>query len=328
MSKSGSKKNNTKFEYEPKITTPHILNSKRKESRVRLNRMKAKRRRGREFNSGKLVSVLLAAALIFFLVLMVWLALHKNAQAVKIDNEQFAYIKDMNTSTEEFNKLVLAKLKEKTGNNVQLKQTVTLVPVHVSRKKVDANTENVLTKLCDKLTYKQEAAVITVNGEEKAVLSSEDEANSLLKQIVEIYEPEDKASVKESGFVDDVKVQSKFVDDDEVMTTVKASDVLRSTTTEKKKYTVVSGDTFGYIAQKAQMTEEELLKENPSFTKDTISKLKIGQELNITVPVPVVSVRVVREVKETSGNKEITVRITSVNGMEQSREKVSEKVIG
>ncbi len=356
MSRSSKRRNVSLNDEQPKFTTPHMLTSKRTQSKLRLNRMSAGggRRRRREFNSGQLTVFILAAVLIFLVVFMSWMLFHKNAQSVKIDNEQFAYIKDVNTTTEEFNQLILAKLKEKTGNNVQINETVTLVPVHVSRKKVDSNTESVITSLCAKLTYKQEAAAITVNGEEKAVLATKDEAQSLLDQILAIYRPQDDKDVVEVAFVDDVKVESKYVEEDEVMTTVKASDILRSTTKEAKTYTVQSGDSFSGIADMAGMTEAELLAANPTITKDTMHKLKIGQEINITVPVPVLSAKVVKEEKEEQdieipektvetnkeyttyrkvlsegkkGKKEVVTHVTYVNGYEQSREVAGENII-
>ena len=238
MGRSGNRRGGSLGDEQPKFTTPHMLRSKRSENKMRLNRMSYGSKRRREFNSGRFTVIVLAVILVFLLSFMVWLLLHKNAQSVRVDNEQVAYIKDVNTTTEEFNQLLLAKLKERTGNNVQINETVTLVPVHVSRKKVDSNTENVVTNLCNMLTYKQEAAVITVNGEEKAILANKDEAQSLLDQILAIYEPADQTDVAEVAFVDDVKVESKFVEEGQVMSTVKASDILRSYTTEAKTYTV------------------------------------------------------------------------------------------
>lgn len=354
MSRASNKRNGVSYDEQPKFTTPHMLRSKRSESRIRLNRLNSGGRRRREFNSGQFTVIILAIVLVFLLSFMVWMLLHKNAQSVRIDNEQFAYIKDVNTSTEEFNRLILAKLKEKTGNNVQLKQTVTLVPVHINSKKVDSNTESVITNLCNELTYKQEAAVITVNGEEKAVLANKKEADSLLEQILAIYKPGDEKDVVEVAFVDDVKVESAFVEESQVMTTVKASDILRSYSKEAKTYTVKSGDSFSGIADKAEMTEDELLAANPEITKETMHKLKIGQEINITVPVPVLSAKVVKEVKEEQdieiptktiqntkeyktyrkvisegkkGKKEVITHITYVNGYEESREVAGENII-
>ena len=352
MSKTPPRRNASSEQ--PRFTTPHMLNSRRNESRQRLNRLSYRKSRRPEISSGRVIAAILAVIVIFLLIFMVWSLLHKNAQSVRIDNEQVAYIKDVKTTTEEFNNLLLAKLKEKTGNNVQINETVTLVPVHVSSSKVDNNTENVITEVCSMLTYKQEAAAITVNGEQKAVLANSEEAQSLLDQILAIYQPDDEDDIVEVSFVDDVKVESVYVDEVEVMSTVKASDILRANTKQAQTYTVQEGDSFSGIAAKCDMTEAELLAANPSITADTMHQIKIGQELNITVPVPVLSVKVVKEVKEEEeipvttntvennteyttyrkvisagkpGKKEVVTHITYVNGYEESREVVSENII-
>ena len=352
MSRTPSKRNTPSDQ--PRFTTPHMLNSRRSENRQRLNRLSYRKSRRPEISSGKVIAGILIAIVIFLLIFMVWSLLHKNAQSVRIDNEQVAYIKDVKTTTEEFNNLLLAKLKERTGNNVQINETVTLVPVHVSSSKIDSNTESVITQVCSMLTYKQEAAAITVNGEQKAVLANSEEAQSLLDQILAIYQPEGEDNIVEVSFVDDVQVESVFVDEGEVMTTVKASDILRANTTQAQTYTVQEGDSFSGIAAKSEMTEAELLAANPSITPETMHQIKIGQELNITVPVPVLSVKVVQEVTEeeeipiptetvennreyttyrkvlsagSTGRKEVVSHITYVNGYEQSREVVSENII-
>lgn len=339
---------------EPRFTTPHMIKSQRSQSKNRLNQMTKKRKRRREFNSGKFTVVLLALVVVLLVIFAGWGLFRKNAQAIKINNETVDYIKDVKISTEEFNQLVVAKLNEKTGNNVQLKDTVTLVPVHVNKKGISTNTESVITSILGKLTYKQEAASITVNGEEKALLATKEEAEKLLNEILDIYKPKDDPEVKDVKFVEDVQVVSRFADLDEVMTSVKASDILRSASTQSKTYTVQSGDSFSGIASKFDMTEAELLKANPTITKDTMHKLKIDQELNITVPVPVLSAKLIKEEVEQvdieppvktvenpkeyktyrkvisagkKGKKEVVTQISYINGVEDSREVVNEKVL-
>lgn len=319
MAKGTGRRSSASNDDQPKFTTPRMLSSKRSESKIRLRRMRYGSKRRREFNSGKFTAFILALTVVLLFSLMLWLLLHKNAQAVIVNSEQVAYIKDINTTTEEFNSLLTAKLKERTGNNVLINETVSLDPVHVSRKKVDSNTENVITNLCNTLTYKQEAAIITVNGEEKAVLATKQEAESLLDQILELYK-NGQSDVVDVSFADKVEVGSRFVDAEEVMTTVKASDVLRASTKQAQVYTVKSGDSFSGIAANADMSADELLAANPAITRETMGRLQIGQEINITVSVPVLSVRVVKEEKD----KNTVSRVTYLNGREESRETVSE----
>jgi LysM repeat protein len=244
-------------------------------------------RRKSEFTSGKLTVIILAIAAIFLMFFMVWMLLHKNAQVVRVDNEDFAYINNTKTTTEEFNSLLVARLNEETGSSVQINETVVLVPVRVSSKKVNSNVENVITTLCSKLTYKQEAATIMLNDEEKAVLSTNDEAQAVLDEILEASKtnPEDKVE-----FADKVEIGSRFADADEVITKEKAKSLLTATTEQTETYTVQSGDSFGLIADKYNMTQSALQQANPTITD--VTKLQIGQSVNVVEQVPLLKVKV------------------------------------
>ena len=131
-----------------------------------------------------------------------------------------------------------------------------------------------------------------------------------------------------------------------------ATNLLNVSSEKGKKYTIKSGDTLYQVAINADMTMEELLKANPGLTED--SMLKIGQELNIVVPEPLLSVVTYEQAVYTEaipkkvetinndqeyktyrkvisagkdGSKEITATVKKVNGIEESREVVSEKVL-
>jgi LysM repeat protein len=289
MSRS-NKRNSSIGDDQPKFTTPHMLRSRRSESRSRLVRMTNAQpsfRRKSEFTSGKLTVIILAALVVFLMVFMVWMLLHKNAQVVRVDNEDFAYINNTKTTTEEFNSLLVARLNEETGSSVQINETVVLVPVRVSGKKVNSNVENVITTLCSKLTYKQEAAIIMLNDEEKAVLSTKDEAQAVLDEILEASKtnPEDKVE-----FADKVEIGSRFADAEEVITKEKAKSLLTATTEQTETYTVQSGDSFGLIADKYNMTQTALQQANPTITD--VTKLQIGQSINVVEQVPLLKVKV------------------------------------
>lgn len=356
-SRNTSSRSNREDNVENRFTTPRMVNSKRNENLYRLSARKTGKVNKKPVNHGVDTGAVLVGILsiiaVALLVFLIWGLFHKNAQAVLIDGEQIAAIKDMNTTTSEFNELLTAKLKDKTGNNVQINETVALTPIHTSRKNITNNTDYVLTTVCNSLTYKREASAITVNGNELAVLANQNEAQGLLDQILALYQPEEGSNAAVS-FVDDVQITSKFVEDDEIMSTVKAYDILSANTTQEQTYTVQSGDSFSGIASKAEMSETRLLELNPSITADTKHMLKIGQELVIETPVPVLSIKTTETVTRTEpieipvetvnnnneyktyrkvispgseGSKEVTEQVVMVNGYETERTVVSEKVL-
>jgi LysM repeat protein len=254
-------------------------------------------RRKSEFTSGKLTVIILAAIVVFLMVFMVWMLLHKNAQVIRVNDVDYAWIDNTKVTTEEFNSLLVAKLKEKTQNNVELNESVVLVPVRVSGKKVSKNYDNVVENLTSTLTYKQEAAIITLNGEEKAVLSTKEEAQAVLDEILEASKTTPEDTVE---WVDDVQVGTRFADGDEVITKEKAKEILTTKSQQTEKYTVQSGDTFGVIADKYNMTQSALQEANPTITN--IASLQIGQEINVVEQVPLLKVKVTTITAAQSGD--------------------------
>lgn len=127
---------------------------------------------------------------------------------------------------------------------------------------------------------------------------------------------------------------------------------LKSGTLEKEVYTVKSGDVLSTIAASHGLKTKELLKLNPDLNENSI--LKIGQKINVTVEKPLVTVKKVYEnVKSESipykevvkqdenllkgeqkiiqegvtGKKEVSYKITEVNGKQVQKRVTAEKVI-
>lgn len=342
---------------ENRFQTPRMINSKRDDNLNRLSQRKTGKTNRKPVNngidSGTIIVAILCIILVCTLVLLVWGLFHKNSQAVLVDGEQVAVIKELNTTTAEFNELLTAKIRHTTGNNIQINETVALTPIHSSRKNITGNIDYVLTSVLERLTYKEEAAIITVNGQEMAVLATKEEAQTLLDQILALYKTEENQNV-EVAFVDDVQIGSRFVESSEVMSTVKAYDILSANTMQAQTYTVQSGDTFSRIASKCEMSEARLLELNTDFTAETKHKIKIGQVLNVERAVPVLSIKTIETVTHTEpveipietvdnnneyktyrkvlssgsqGSKDVTEKVTYVNGVETGREVVSETVV-
>jgi uncharacterized protein YabE (DUF348 family) len=209
--------------------------------------------------------------------------------------------------------------------------------------------EYAISQLKQTVTYKVEAAVIIVDGSKVAVMSNKEEAQAVLDSIIQEYIPEDK-NIVESGFVENVSVETDYVDSGEIMTSEEVYSKLTVGSPTTKKYSVVSNDTLYKIAANADITVEELLKANPGMTLD--STLRIGQELNLTVMEPFLSVKTAEnivftekqekavEYKQDSskpagykkvtqqgqdGQKEVTTQIIRINGFESEEKVISEK---
>lgn len=352
---------------EIQFTEPQLVASRKKEQLDRLKRNKTASESNRE-KKHKVASashnrpvvrrnsnlnnnaLILISVIVLVLAGVLWGCLHKNAQAVFVDDLQIGIIRDVNLTTEEFTKAALAKLKTETKVNVEINEAITLKPIHASKKEI-ATTDYVLSEVCKHFTYKQEAAVITVDGVEMAVLENSEAAQGLLDEILNSFEVIGE-NIISKDFAEEVKVQAKFVSADEIISKEEANSILTSSSTTEKKYTVVAGDTLSKIAADADMSLDELYRVNPTLQSGDY--LKLGQELNLVVPTPLLSVKTVEQITYTEsiepptetiennneyktyrkvitagkeGEKEVTANIIRINGYEEETKVMNEKVI-
>lgn len=86
-----------------------------------------------------------------------------------------------------------------------------------------------------------------------------------------------------------------LVDPTEIVSVQQAIQLLQTGSLQQETYTVQSGDVLGSIAKAHDLTTAQLLALNPSLTENTV--LQIGQQLNVTVEKPFVTVKAVYEKK-------------------------------
>ncbi|MCR5301111.1 MAG: M23 family metallopeptidase [Lachnospiraceae bacterium] len=92
------------------------------------------------------------------------------------------------------------------------------------------------------------------------------------------------------GFDENVEVVQAYVDADKISTLESAIEAVTKTSEKNKTYEVVSGDTLGGIAQKNDMSIDEIIKLNSERIPDENAMLRVGDELTIFSPEPVLSV--------------------------------------
>ncbi len=302
------------------------------------------------YRSGRSIGFNINLRPILFLLIVIliifgigYFAFSRQAMAVMVNGEAVGYIKDMNTTEEELNALIIAKLKEDVGNNIELNETITLEKVNSIFKHVSNNAEGVLADVCKAVTYKQEATKILVEGKQMVIVSNIDAAKEVLKRILDAYEPPNGTSSPE--FATQIKTEAAFVNSTDVADIETAVKMLSQTRQEERVHTVVTGETFASIASNAGMTEAELLQANPSITSETKNNLSVGQQLKVIMTVPTLQIRTYKvetkkeeipyetereyddsmpsgeteEVQEgVNGEKEITQKVAYINGVPQT----------
>ena len=239
-----------------------------------------------------LLLILAAAAFVFMKPV-----LFTDTRAIMVDGKRFAFIRAKNMDSEEFNLLLQAKLKERYGKNVEIKETVELKPSHATKKSISTNVDVVIADLCDVLSVKGECGAIMVDGERLALLKSTAEAEQVLKDVLDKYTPDpgdgEESDVIGVAFTDDISVEAYYADDESVLSSTQAYELLTQTKEEIYEYTVKAGDSFNGIAVKFGTTEEDMLAINPDINENNKTYLQIGQKIKVKTQVPVYGISTV-----------------------------------
>ena len=239
-----------------------------------------------KFNGKPIITLLIAILVICLLGSFVF---RKNALAVVVNNNTIGYIKDTSTTEDEFKQLITAKLKETVGNELEINESIKLKPVNGLFKHVSGNSEEVISKVCQSVTYKQQATSIQVEGKPYVTVSNLEQAKEALATTLKKYKAP--AGTTDPEFAIQIGTANVFVDNKDVLTVDQAVEKLSETKQVTRTHTVVAGDTFASIASNAGMTEAELLKANPSISSEAKANLQIGQKLTVTSNVPVLPIR-------------------------------------
>lgn len=161
----------------------------------------------------------------------------------------------------------------------------------------------------------------------------------------------EQVTIESVEFVEDVDVNKIETSPEQIMDAEEVKQKLKSGETVGTKYIVQPGDCVSCIAEKLDISEEYIYDKNPEV-KDSL--LQIGQELDLTEFIPTLSVKtvelreevhdvhyetiyqtddtlklgkqvVVQQGKE--GKKQVTIRVTKINGVEKQLEIVDEVIL-
>ena len=292
---------------------------------------------------------------ILVLLLIVFLGVRKNGSAVFINTEQVGILEDTKITAEELTKTLESQLEGIVGSKVQINEEIRVEGVHIgSKNKKDVCTmEHLLPKMRNMVTYKVDAAVITVDGGKAAILANKTTADAVLEQLKTELLPE--GGIPEDAkidWVEKVEIMNEFVESTEILTQEDAIAVLKSTTETTQSYTIQSGDALYLIANEFKTTVEKLLELNPG--SDLNKSIKVGQVINVPVQKPKISIKTIEtqvltavepkqyqtqfdDTKPSSyqkviqqgkaGQKKSTIQITRVNGVVIEEKEVSKEII-
>ncbi len=274
--------------------------------------------------------------------------------AVTIDGETVGYTEDESLATEILNR-ILEEESFKVGAEVMPCVRLDCVKTKWEKGMDLIDPDDLGEILKERIDFVAPGYVICVEGEEVVALCSEEDARGVLADLRTDYVN----SVVAAGHatVDEVLVKEQIdIVKQDIPTSLfrsrrEAGTILARGTDKMLNYVVRRGDSLWAIAQANHMTVDELRQANPKVQGDL---LQIGENLNLIVPDPYITLSSVETVTYTvsipfsvevskdpdlwpwqekvtqagkSGEKEIVEQITRENGQEVSRKKLSEVIL-
>ncbi|MDR0267851.1 peptidoglycan DD-metalloendopeptidase family protein [Paenibacillus sp.] len=184
------------------------------------------------------------------------------------------------------------------------------------------NTQNTLDKLGGKLKAYAEGVELKVNGKAVGIVKDQATVNAALEKVKQKYAPQTAAAsgtngapvqtlasshtaapknIADASAVKKVKIEEKVTsapvqtDPNKVLTADGAAKLLTTGKDEPIVYTVEEGDTISSIASQFHLRQKEIFANNPQVKE---KYMQIGDQLQLTVPKPFLTVTTVEKVSE------------------------------
>jgi murein DD-endopeptidase MepM/ murein hydrolase activator NlpD len=221
----------------------------------------------------------------------------------------------------ELDRLFEAKRQEyqtKYPDSVMVLQTSGITTEQEQAYKPEVDSEATLDKLDGMLKAYAVGVQLTVDGKSIGIVKDQETANAVLQGVKEHYVPAVASSTgaqlkktaatstAASASANADKVESASIEEEVTIVPVKADpnkvlsveEAVKALTEGKEEpllYTVQEGDTVSAIATRFGITQDEIFRNNPAVKELT---LQIGDELQLTVPQPELTVVTVEQVTE------------------------------
>lgn len=208
---------------------------------------------------------------------------------------------------------------EKYPDSTMVLQTEGITIEEEKAYKPEIDSETTLAKLDDMLKAYAVGVQLMVDGKAVGIVKDQETANAVLEGVKNHYLPQEaevataskltrtaassstasKASASEQvesvEISEDVSIVPVKADPNKVMDVEEAVKTLTEGKEAPLLYTVQEGDTISGIAQRFEITQEEIYRNNPDVKELT---LKIGDQLKLTVAQPDITVVTVEQVTE------------------------------
>lgn len=286
-------------------------------------------------------------------------------------NERLGVVNDQQL-IKDFKQQLIDELAEEYGDyDFTFSKTISIIPENVINART--NNEATLKLLSEKIDVQASTYKVTIGDLEVGHVTQDEDYDEFVRAFILNYVSEDEYEAYleretsdeeldklEIGEVlitnidlsEDVKWTKSSADADDILTMEQTIKKMEQGTLEQEIYTVQQGDVLGTIANDHGLTLSEIKDINPGITENSL--LQIGDELNVTVLRPMVSVIVEKvskreesisyqtETKDNSdmwrgetrvsqegrdGKKVVEFKTVYENGRSVTRETIAEEVI-
>ncbi|KPB04489.1 M23 family metallopeptidase [Bacillus sp. CHD6a] len=199
-------------------------------------------------------------------------------------------------------------------------EQVSVIPEKVFRP--SAQNKETIDTVVEQVEVKASASALSINGEEVVLVKDKEEAEKVVELLkLEFVSEEDLKALEEQQdnqvsklpelkenesrvldvtISEKVSFSDKSVNPKQVVSVDEAVELIKNGKKQAEKYEVQAGDSLGDIAEKHELSSEELLEMNSDIAMDTL--LKVGKVLNVSAKKPYLNVQVK---EEASKNEEI-----------------------
>ncbi|NBI29209.1 M23 family metallopeptidase [Chengkuizengella marina] len=266
-----------------------------------------------------LIAIVIAALFISISIASIYFYIHKNTN--QIYHVYFGEEKVGTVSDQQVIKDLVAEREEALNNqNPDFEVQLNVDQIRFESEsgyKLVSDDEEVLAQVSRRLQSHVVGVELVVDGKFIAIVKDEETAQQILEQIKSKYtveesiekvenevavlskkqtdEPKVQSTLKEVNFVEEVELNAVDTQPENIKNPEDVLTSLQTGDNVNKKYTVVEGDCITCIATKLDIPSW-VIYENNNLSEDSI--LNIGDELDVTVIEPVLSVETVEEVVE------------------------------
>lgn len=263
--------------------------------------------------------------------------------AVKLDGKTVGWVEDRTEFTDAFSRLQQTEITT-LGAGAQLASEIEFIE-ESGQGLEPSDPVELAQELATLVAYTVPAAQINVDGKAVVTLASEEAAHRVLEMLTKSYCPEQEGTtLAEVKIRQQAEVVATCAGIDELKNEEEALRILMRGTDEVITHQVAQGESLWSIARNYDLRVDDLRQANPQLKSDV---LQIGQELDLVVPKPYLTVETreivtheqtipfstktikddslyiwERQIREQgkAGSKEVTWEIVKENGQEKERE--------